>query len=404
MTLCLNECLRAVGLQHHYARFTSMGVHRAAHLSALTMEDYPILGIRTMEDRARLFHLVKMVKTLDQESLVYDDVDDYDDYGADGGDVGNAAVDSSSTYYGYGDPDEVCDDEDEKGGAVNKLNTATVTRPSCVRRKLDFSCETTDHHQKLLSYPVGSVHFCASHNRNDGPVQGKGSATPLKLKLDSGSAVVCGCKGNNNHRTDAHSRPSNHHKGGNTEPDITGGTAMFNSHTRLSPKFVSFHKQKSRSAAVASKRFNNKTVGYKDRKRTSKKEKLCTEIASKGASERMVKPTPIYESKRTAGYNYGLPRSSLPAQDKKQEGEQRISVCVRKRPLTRAESRKGEADVVKTSGGDCVIVHESKEAVDLTQYILQHRFYFDQVFGEESSNEEVYQRTAYPLVQHMLNG
>ncbi|XP_034396741.1 uncharacterized protein LOC117735931 [Cyclopterus lumpus] len=33
-----------------------------------------------------------------------------------------------------------------------------------------------------------------------------------------------------------------------------------------------------------------------------------------------------------------------------------------------------------------------------------YRFYFDEVFGEESSNEEVYQRTAYPLVQHMLNG
>lgn len=35
---------------------------------------------------------------------------------------------------------------------------------------------------------------------------------------------------------------------------------------------------------------------------------------------------------------------------------------------------------------------------------MQHRFYFDQVFGEDSSNEEVYQRTAYPLVQHMLSG
>lgn len=37
-------------------------------------------------------------------------------------------------------------------------------------------------------------------------------------------------------------------------------------------------------------------------------------------------------------------------------------------------------------------------------YPMQHRFYFDQVFGEESSNEEVYQSTAYPLVQHMLSG
>lgn len=34
----------------------------------------------------------------------------------------------------------------------------------------------------------------------------------------------------------------------------------------------------------------------------------------------------------------------------------------------------------------------------------QHKFYFDQVFGEKSSNEEVYHQTAYPLVQHMLKG
>ncbi|XP_040897283.1 uncharacterized protein LOC121184013 [Toxotes jaculatrix] len=388
MTLCLSECLRAVGLQHHYARFTSMGVHRAAHLSALTMEDYPILGIRTMEDRTRLFHLVQMIKTLDLESLEYEDGDDC---GADGGDEGYVVVDSSFTYDGYGDSDEdVYDDEDEKGGAVNKLHATTFARPSCVRRRLDFSGEATDHHQRLVSHPVDSVHICASHNRNDGPVQCTESVTPLQLELVSSSPVVCGCKRNNNHRTDANSCPSNHHTGGNTKVS--------------SPKWISFHKQKSMPTTVASKRFNNKPDGHKDRRSIFKKEKLYTEIGSNGASGRMAKPTPVYESKRTAGYNYGLPRSSPPVPNRKQEGQQRISVCVRKRPLTRAESRRGEVDVVTTSGGECVVVHESKEAVDLTQYILQHRFYFDQVFGEESSNEEVYQRTAYPLVQHMLSG
>lgn len=49
----------------------------------------------------------------------------------------------------------------------------------------------------------------------------------------------------------------------------------------------------------------------------------------------------------------------------------RICVCVRKRPLTYTESRRGEVDVVSTLDGECVIVHEGKEAVDLTQYILQ---------------------------------
>ncbi|XP_035022862.2 uncharacterized protein LOC118115664 isoform X2 [Hippoglossus stenolepis] len=371
MTLCLNECLRAVELQHHYARFTSMGVCRAVHLSALTMEDYPLLGIRTMEERTRLFHLVQMIKTLDLESLEYED--GYDDFGADGGDEGYGVVDSSFTYDGYGGP---------------------------VRRRLDFGCETIDHHQKQLSYPKGSVHVRTSHMGNDVPVQCRGSATTLQLELDSGRAVKCGCKENNNHRTDAHSRPSNQH----TRRDTIGGIAVQNSDTLLSPKFVSFHKQKPRPAPVASKTFNSKPVGHKERKRISKKENLPTEIHSFTASGSMAKKTPIYESKRTTGYNYGLPLSSPPAPHKKQEGKQRISVCVRKRPLTCAQSRRGEADVVTTSGGECVIVHESKEAVDLTQYILQHRFYFDQVFGEESSNEEVYQGTAYPLVQHMLNG
>ena len=46
-------------------------------------------------------------------------------------------------------------------------------------------------------------------------------------------------------------------------------------------------------------------------------------------------------------------------------------MCVRKRPLTNAENRRGEADVVTAHDGDSVVVHESKEAVDLTQYILQ---------------------------------
>lgn len=46
-------------------------------------------------------------------------------------------------------------------------------------------------------------------------------------------------------------------------------------------------------------------------------------------------------------------------------------MCLRKRPLMHTECRRGEADVVTTPSGECVIVHESKEAVDLSQYTLQ---------------------------------
>lgn len=66
----------------------------------------------------------------------------------------------------------------------------------------------------------------------------------------------------------------------------------------------------------------------------------------------------------------------------RQDGEQRIIVCVRKRPLTRAERRRGEADVVTASGAECVIVHEGKEAVDLTQYILQVMSREENIIGQ----------------------
>lgn len=52
---------------------------------------------------------------------------------------------------------------------------------------------------------------------------------------------------------------------------------------------------------------------------------------------------------------------------------QRIVVCVRKRPLTLAECKRGEEDVVTALNEQCVNVNESKEAVDLSQYILQVR-------------------------------
>lgn len=244
-----------------------------------------------------------MVKTLDLE---YEDGDD--DYDAD---EGYAIEDSRFTYDGCGDPDEdVYKDEDED---ESKVNATSFSKPSCVRRRLDFSCETINHH---LSHPEGPVHTYTSHNRNNVPSQSKGSAIPVQL--ETGSAVVCGCKGkNNNHRLDVHSHQSDHHREANTLSNIKEGNAMNSSPTRLSSTFFSFHKVKPRSATVASKRFSNKPVGQKNRKGISKREKLYTEMSSNGTTEHTTKPTPVYESKRTAGYNYGLPLNCPPAPNKK---------------------------------------------------------------------------------------
>ena len=42
--------------------------------------------------------------------------------------------------------------------------------------------------------------------------------------------------------------------------------------------------------------------------------------------------------------------------------------------------------------------------VDLTKYIEAHQFIYDEVFDMDSSNEEVYRRTAYPLVASIFQG
>ncbi|MGH0172300.1 UNVERIFIED_CONTAM: hypothetical protein FKN15_063039 [Acipenser sinensis] len=108
----------------------------------------------------------------------------------------------------------------------------------------------------------------------------------------------------------------------------------------------------------------------------------------------------------TSGYNYGVPHSTTrkTSWERGQAESDRIRVCVRKRPLGMREERRGEADVVSTRDSGTVLIQEKKDAVDLTQYILQHVFHFDGVFDDACSNQDVYMKTAYPLIQHVFNG
>ncbi|NXW78500.1 KIF24 protein, partial [Hirundo rustica] len=109
-----------------------------------------------------------------------------------------------------------------------------------------------------------------------------------------------------------------------------------------------------------------------------------------------------------SGYNYGLPHSCIRSNTFDKETpwteSEKIRVCVRKRPLCLREVRRGEVNIITVKDKETLLLHEKKEAVDLTQYILQHVFYFDEVFGETCTNQDVYMKTAYPLIQHIFNG
>nr|XP_015218138.1 PREDICTED: kinesin-like protein KIF24 isoform X2 [Lepisosteus oculatus] len=244
MASCLYECLCEAGLERYYPQFTALGLRRPANLSRLTMSDYPRLGVHHMQDRTRLFHLVQLVKTLQ------------DGQGA--------------------------EEEEEEDGSLPARGTP--------RRQLDFST------------PSGH----STHADSVAPRRRPGQAgVPHSLRCPA------------------------------------------------------------------------------------KKEQ-----------------TPLHRVTHSQGYNYGLPLSSARAGGRgpARVAAERIRVCVRKRPLRGGEERRGELDVVDAQDHESVLVHEKKEAVDLSQYTLQHVFYFDDVFGESCTNEDVYRKTAYPLIQHVFNG
>ena len=93
----------------------------------------------------------------------------------------------------------------------------------------------------------------------------------------------------------------------------------------------------------------------------------------------------VVEHDRTA-YNYGVPSASPATQQRSRTGlrlatsfasqtgkgsmvEERIRVCVRKRPLNQKEWKAGEEEAVTTDGSSTVLVKERKLTVDLTKIV-----------------------------------
>ncbi|KAI8980806.1 P-loop containing nucleoside triphosphate hydrolase protein [Pilobolus umbonatus] len=82
----------------------------------------------------------------------------------------------------------------------------------------------------------------------------------------------------------------------------------------------------------------------------------------------------------------------------------RIRVCVRKRPLNKKESMQNETDIISITGTRTVEVNASKVDVALNSYMVKHSFTFDEAFDNTISNDQIYTRTARPLVDYVFKG
>ena len=81
-----------------------------------------------------------------------------------------------------------------------------------------------------------------------------------------------------------------------------------------------------------------------------------------------------------------------------------ICVCVRKRPIFRAEQVNGEIDAVSATNPD-IIVHEPKLKVDgITKYLENHTYRFDNAFGERDDNASIYRTILQPVCPFIVRG
>ncbi|XP_010156143.1 PREDICTED: kinesin-like protein KIF24, partial [Eurypyga helias] len=301
MASCLYECLCEAELEKYYPHFAAFGLQKIDELAKVSMKDYTKLGVHDMNDRKRLFQLIRIIKIMQEE----------------------------------GTADLSKQDFQQSGLFIQPQ----VTR-SGPRRQLRF--------ESFFEENDGSVKHCESESYG--------------------------------------SSDFSSHEEKKSEGEMLGHIQLHDSELiRLSRRDLNIH-------------------GI-----CTKKDLSCPTVSDDigpllGDSEAPI----IQRITHISGYNYGLPHSCTRSSTSEKESpwteSEKIRVCVRKRPLGLREKRRGEVNIITVKNKETLLLHEKKEAVDLTQYILQHVFYFDEVFGESCTNQDVYMKTAHPLIQHIFKG
>ncbi|KAM5258198.1 kinesin-like protein KIF24 isoform 1-T2 [Hipposideros larvatus] len=304
MTSWLYECLCEAELAQYYPHFTALGLQKIDELAKVTMKDYSKLGIRDMNDRKRLFHLIKIIKIMQEEDKAVSSPEH--------------PLQTSSLYIKPQEP------------------------RSGPRRQLHFDSPADIKDRTTSNY---GFEMC---NLSDFSASEQKSSYLKVLE---------------------HMLPddSQYH----TKTRILNATAA-----------DSYVQTETNTSLFSSNHFSP-ILGDCD--------------------------IPIIQRvSHVSGYNYGIPHSGIRQNTSEKENPwtemEKIRVCVRKRPLGMKEVRRGEINIITVEDKETLLVHEKKEAVDLTQYILQHVFYFDEVFGEACTNRDVYMKTTHPLIQHIFNG
>ncbi|KAG0218460.1 Kinesin-like protein kif24 [Mortierella sp. GBA43] len=369
--------LRQSGLEHFYPSFSTRGITQLDNLVQLSMQDYNSLGVTSMEDRRKLFQLIQTIKA------EYPDIS-----GAASAPVPTIPISHTSSVGGMGGIGSMATTMGGMGGmtsmagigGINTMDGSGYGMPGISR---GYSAHGLGEMTPKPFDPRGSM------GRRSGSIP---------------SAAL-------NHAPTGHSRSLS-----NSNISISSGMQQQQS-LQQDDQFQQFQQQQQQLQQLQQQQYQQQQFMQQQYQQQIQQQQLQQQQQQqfdlrnfKEASEEEDEPLPVVESKQRGLDSWAAPSASRTKSIGRSAGANlasdltaKIRVCVRKRPLNSKEINRGEKDMASVTGR-LLVVDEPKVRVDMTKYIERHNFVFDEVFDSDASNEDVYKRTAYPLVQYLFEG
>ncbi|XP_071794176.1 uncharacterized protein [Asterias amurensis] len=362
----LLDCLKEANLAQYTTNFLQQGVSSLDVLSSLTIQEYSQFGITDLADKKRLFRLIHIVKSVQSHKGKNDKPE------GQGGSVsrrkGNRSLEDFSV----------------KGHQGTSSSSQRNTQPSSLNNSWNIS-ERSPRTNMNKFQPEG---LSSQKNSSNQKISEDSLLSVARKELKKGTLSP----------------------GTLRKLETQGGILFVKSTTSTSPK-LSRRKPSAKKKLPLRESLSDSEVGDSDFTDASSMPINSTNFGAPQILKRSF--IGVIDHLDGSVYNYGIPdqeqRSSTRHQDYQgiqgtsSDAGERIKVCVRKRPLNKKEERENEVDVVQTEGRGTVVMNEAKVAVDLTKFMQVHKYHFDEVFSESCKNEEVYARTAKPLISTMFN-
>lgn len=409
------ETLKRADLDSYYPNLTCYGINSIESLCEMSMQDYGIVGIHNMEDRKRLFQLIQSLQQQQQQQQK--------------GMKSNTRYENLSPIVGLnkrsidfqGLKSPLLKEQNNRNTIRNSLGNDSITSGSDesfvsagtpTHPHIDFEdfniVKDQNLSEQLLSPSIGKEFTdrrlsrgktsTTSHDivRNNSRNSSRSSFGVISNGSSSASSI------NNNNSVGISRKNSLGVDVNLGSPSIRKRDHLTSNATIGGTTRTSLTAQLGRLKRAASANQESNSVSNNVQIVASKRNLNAYGVPSESNVSQVTQPPQAPQITQVPTNNTNI--SSLSPTTPALTVVDRIRVCVRKRPMSKKELARNDSDIIEVGGQNTIFINEPKVKLDLTRYIEKHEFIFDDAFDSDCTNDEVYQRTALPLVKYIFDG